>query len=126
MIGNMEGLLAMQAEQAHSVALDGESRVLVRFAASDQFCLDMCQQPANVQTLERSLAEQLGTGVSLKFEIDHSVKVDRPEAKPKRVISQRQLQSEVAERPFVVRAMELFNTDISKLKVIPPRDGKKR
>ncbi|WP_425395300.1 DNA polymerase III subunit gamma/tau [Aeoliella sp.] len=123
---NLEGLLASQVEQAHEVKLEDGDKVLVCFAPGDQFSLDMCQQPANQQRLERSLAEQLGAVVSLKFEIDQSIKVETPQAKPVRPVSQRQLQSEVAERPFVVRAMELFNTDISKLKVTPPRSGKKQ
>lgn len=120
----MDGLLASQAEQAREVCLAGADSVVVRFAPDDQFSKDMCESPANRSELERSLSEHLGGTIALRFEIDRvgaPTTVAKPRV-PRKVVSRRQMQSEIAERPFVARAMELFAADISKLKVTPPRD----
>lgn len=124
---NLEGLLASQAEQAHDVRLADDGSVVVSFAADHHFSKDMCEQPTNRQELERSLGAEVGGPVSLKFEIDRSAQVAAEDAPPKpRATSKRQLQAEVAERPFVARAMELFAADASKLRVSPPRGPSNR
>jgi DNA polymerase-3 subunit gamma/tau len=123
-VANLGGMLEHQAEVARDVRLASDGSVVVTFAASDQFSRDMCDSPNNRQVLERALAQHLGRGVSLKFALDQSVAVEIPTASaPPRPVSQRQLQSEVAERPFVAKAVELFAADPNRLKVTPPRNS---
>ncbi len=123
MTASLEGLLASQVEVAHSVHLADDGSVVVGFAASDQFSKDMCENPMNRTLLEESLAAEVGGAVPLKFAIDKgAVGTATTTPKPPRAASRRQLQAEVAERPFVARAMELFAADPSKLRVTPPRD----
>ncbi len=127
MTGSLEGLLATQAADVHDVRLASDGSVVVSFAASDQFSKDMCDNPSNRAVLEQSLTAEVGTPVSLRFEIDKSATgtATTLPAKP-RGMSRRRVQAEVAERPFVARAMELFSADASKLRVTPPRDKNAR
>jgi DNA polymerase-3 subunit gamma/tau len=121
-LAGLEGLLVSQAEQAHGAHLSDDGNVVVTFAASDQFSRDMCDSPNNRQELERALARHLGKSVTLKFAIDQSLAAATPTtAAPSRPVSQRQLQSEVAERPFVAKAVELFAADPNRIRVVPPR-----
>jgi hypothetical protein len=100
--------------------------MIVSFSAANQFSKDMCDNPTNRSTLERALAATVGGTVTLKFAIDSAASPEQSAAPPvPRPTSRRQLQAEVAERPFVARAMELFGADVSKLRVTPPRrDGR--
>lgn len=124
MVANLGGMLEHQAEVARDVRLANDGSVVVSFAASDQFSRDMCDGPNNRPALERALAQHLGRGVSLKFAIDQTATGPEPAAAaPPRPVSQRQLQSEVAERPFVAKAVELFSADPNRLRVVPPRNA---
>ena len=129
MTADLGGLLASQAEAAHDIRVDEAGVVIVTFAPSERFSKDMCDSPENRSGLERSLGEQLGTKVSLKFEVDASI-TSTPtavrEVAPPRATSRRQLQAEVAERPFVAKAMELFAGDSNKLRVTPPSNKSNR
>lgn len=122
-VANIDGLLGSQAEMASGVRLHDDGSVLVSFASTDRFSKDMCEDPSNRPTLERALAAELGTNVSMRFAVDASAnsQTNTPaEAPPRPAISRRQLQAEVAERPFVTKAMELFAVEPGKLKVTPP------
>lgn len=122
-VANIDGLLGSQAEMASGVRLHDDGSVVVSFASTDRFSKDRCEDPSNRPTLERALAAELGTNVSVRFEVDASAnsQTSTPaEAPPRPAISRRQLQAEVAERPFVTKAMELFAVEPGKLKVTPP------
>lgn len=120
---DMEGMLAGYASEAKSVGLANDGTMVVSF--TDQFSKERCESPVNRTELERSLSGYLGTAIALKFELDRTAPAttpSKPAGSPK-VVSRRQRQSEIAERPFVARAVELFAADIGKLKVTPPRDA---
>jgi len=123
-LANMDGLLGSQAEMASGVRLHDDGSVLVSFASTDRFSKDMCENPSNRPMLEKALATELGADVSMRFEVDASAPGSNTntttEAPSRPQVSRRQLQAEVAERPFVTKAMELFAVEPGKLKVTPP------
>ena len=126
MTAGLEGLLASQADEAHDVRVGDDGSVIVSFTPANQFSKDMCDNPTNRSTLEHALASTVGGTVTLKFAIDSAATATQQAAPPApRPTSRRQLQAEVAERPFVARAMELFAADVSKLRVTPPRTDKR-
>ncbi|QDU58121.1 DNA polymerase III subunit gamma/tau [Aeoliella mucimassa] len=123
-------ILTTHAEAAHDVRLsDDNNSVVVSFAPGARLSKSQCEIPENRSSLENSMAQQLGCSVALKFEVDESAKTPdngNAAAPPPRAVSRRQLQTEVAERPFVAKAIELFAADPTKLRVTPPGKSTKR
>ena len=126
---SIEGLAATQAELASGIEWTPEGVVVVRFSATDAPSRDYCDSPNSRALLERALNSELGQTVTLRFEVDkQAAPGPTPTAAPPPPprASRRQMQQEVAEHPFVSRAMELFAVDANKLRVVDaaaPRPG---
>ncbi len=118
-----EGLLQGYARNAIGIQLSSDGNIVVAYPPGDRVSKDMCANATNTATLTQALSAELGTQVTLRFDIDQSAGSDAPTAVAQpRVASRRQMQAEIAERPFVARAMELFGADPSKLRITPPRN----
>lgn len=123
-VSGLEGLLSSHADAARDVRLSGDGVAIVRFDPSHIMSKEQCEVPANLTLLQESLARQVGQPISLRFEIDTAAApATAAVPPPRRAMSRRQQQAEVAERPFVARAMELFAADPSTLRVTVPADG---
>ncbi len=94
----------------------GAGRMVVRFASTYTSCREFCQQPVQKAKLEEALTLVAGSPVLLEFAVsDAAAAQPAPQA---RALTRRQLEAEVVGRPFVQRAMELFDT--TKIRVDPP------
>ncbi len=117
----IEGLIADNAALAERVVLASDGAIEVVFSPEHGFSKDICERPENKQQIEQALATSAGGSVTVRFGIDKSLATaatNQPAAKP---MSRRELTSEVVERDLVKQVMELFDVDLSRLKVIPPR-----
>ncbi|MGI9456368.1 MAG: DNA polymerase III subunit gamma/tau [Aeoliella sp.] len=121
-VGGLDGLLESRVEDVSEVRLADDGAVVVKFASHAAMSKEACEQPPGRTTLERSLAEQVGGAVAMRFEID--AMADTSPMPQRRTTPRRQIQAEVAERPFVKKAMELFAADPSKLRVTSPENKK--
>lgn len=112
------GLLAANASLAVEVSPVSENRIQVTFRSRDALCKEMCEKPDNLKSLEQLLAESHGRQVNLMFALrEDSEPASKPAVSPR--ASRRQLQAEISERPFVRRALELFDAEPGKLRITP-------
>lgn len=124
-VAGLEGLVGVQAELASKITLSGDGTAHVFFAPQNLVSKEFCESPSTSETLHKAVAQELGQRVVLRFVVDdlQSSGTGKPTPAPAPRISRRQLQAEIAQRPFVARALELFDSDSSKLKIIPPKNS---
>lgn len=115
-LASLTGIIAENASHVDEVTLDSTGRMQVKF--SDSFYRDACERPANRNRLEAALQEVCGRRVALIFQA--SQRVDTPVANVAPPPSRRQQQADVAEQPFVKKALELFNGDPHRIRYTPP------
>jgi DNA polymerase-3 subunit gamma/tau len=108
-------LVADQAALFERLATSAPNSLVVSFPAKYNSCKSFCEQPLQRGKLEQALAEVVGETVRLEFEL---VEDEASAARPERAPSRREMQAEVMGRPFVRRAMELF--DAPECRVDPP------
>ena len=112
------GLLATNAAMAIGISLVGDSRLQVAFRSRDNLCKEVCEKPDHLTALIGALEHCLGGPIRLEFVLrDDADSVAAPIGAKR--VSRRQLQAAIAERPFVRRAMELFDADPGKLRITP-------
>lgn len=122
-LAGTDGLLGTYAADASEVQLADDGAVVLRFSPRNDLSKANCENPTNRPVLEQSLAAELGSPVSMRFEVDATAATSdttSPSEPQSRPPSRRQLQAEVAERPFVTKAMELFAVEPGRIKVTPP------
>ncbi|TWT37339.1 DNA polymerase III subunit tau [Posidoniimonas corsicana] len=112
------GILGNLAAMAVSVDSIDANRVRVRF--DRPMSRDTCEQPNHKQQLESALSSCAGRRLTVEFE--SAAPADNGPA-PQRM-TRRQRQAEIAQRPFVQAAMELFDVPQEKLKYVPPASEK--
>jgi hypothetical protein len=115
----LTGLLAEQAAAASRFRFDGSGRLVASFPESMKFSRDALSRPGHAARLSEALQAAAGRPVRYLLETHPDASGDAPRAVPP--ASRRQLQAEVAQRPFVRRAMELFQADESRLRYVPPQ-----
>ena len=115
----LTGMVADQAAAADGVSLDDQGRLVASF--SEKFTRDYCEKPNNRNRLEESLQQVCGERVPLV--LTTLERVDSAEDKPVRRPTRRQQQQEIAEQPFVQKAMQLFDGDPARLRYVPPEEN---
>jgi len=112
-------LVADHASLSQELTTSGPQQLVVRFSKKYTSCKAFCEAPEQRAKLERVLHEVTGQPVHLQFgEVDNPG--EGPSEQPRRApASRRQIQLEIGNRPFVRRAMELFDT--GQLKVESPQ-----
>jgi hypothetical protein len=111
--------VASSAAHAERITAAGRSAVVASFPSSHSFFRDVCERQENRQRIEQALAKVHGSPVRVSFEV-HAGAAES--AQPMRAphASRRQQLAEVAERPFVRRAMELFDVPADQFRYSPP------
>ena len=121
-IERIEGLVAEHAAYVDRVAISATNRLVASFKSTYNFHKSLCERPDQKAELERALAEVTGVSVRLEFE---SLRVDPAEEKPdgpSKALSRKEVHKEIGQRPFVRRALELFDT--MEYKVTPPDNSR--
>jgi len=113
--------VASSAAHAERITAGGENQLVASFPASHGFFRDVCERPENRQRIEQALAQVHGGAVRLSFDIHADASEPAAPVRPPHA-SRRQQLAEVAERPFVRRAMELFDVPPDQFRYSPPED----
>jgi DNA polymerase-3 subunit gamma/tau len=111
------GLLGANAALAVDVSTINDRRLRVAFRSRDALCKEVCEKPEYFAALVGALADCHGGPVELEFILREDA--DQAASHGTKPVSRRQLHAEVAERPFVRRAMELFAVEPGKLRITP-------
>lgn len=112
------GLLAANASMAIDICLAAPNHLRVTFRGKDGLCKELCEKADNLNSLRKALADCHGGEIQIEFALSEESEPAAEVAAPKRV-SRRQLQAEVSDRPFVRKAMELFNVEPGKMRITP-------
>jgi hypothetical protein len=115
-LANLSDILADYASFSTHQAIPAPNRLVVGFTAKYNSCKAFCERPDQLAKLQQALATVTGQRVHIEFSLLEEEAAPRVE--PRRAVSQRQLQQEYAQRPFVAKAMEQFRSQI--LRVEPP------
>jgi DNA polymerase III subunit gamma/tau len=111
--------VAGSASHADRIATAGDNLIVASFPASCTFYKDICDRPENRSRLERILSEAAGQPIRLTFDVHDDGQSAVTPARPQRSSRREQL-AEVAEQPFVRRAMEIFDVPAGQFRYIAP------
>jgi len=114
------GLAAGYSAMTHGIEILGDAGLVVQFESGAAIAKDQCEQPETHQQLERVASRFCGADITLRFEL-----ADAPQAAPENATNpsrpnRRQLHAEVAERPFVKKALNLFDVQPGQFRYVPP------
>jgi DNA polymerase-3 subunit gamma/tau len=116
-LDRLTGLVADSAAAANRLSVDPQGRLVASFPTSHKFHRDNCQRPANLPKIEAALAEVCGGRVGLVLTTHDEPAAASSEISPPRPSAKQQLM-EAAAQPFVKKAMELFDGDPSRMRII--------
>jgi hypothetical protein len=117
-LDRLMGMVVDHAGAASRLALDAQGRLVASFPKSLKFHRD-CLGPPAIAKIEAALAAVCGRPVTVALAI-HDDPADALEAAAARP-SPKQQQAEVLGQPFVRRAMELFDVDPSRARLLQPQ-----
>ena len=92
------------AQLASRVTLNGPGKLVVSFSAKYNSGKIFCERPETASKLQRELSRLAGKDIELAFQLE----ADGP-AEQARPTSARQRSVQVCQRPFVRKALELFD-----------------
>jgi DNA polymerase-3 subunit gamma/tau len=107
-LARIEGMTAMHAGRAASIAISGPNRLAIGFPASYTSSRSYCERPLQRQELETALAAVVGESIRIEFRETSEPLSPTSEPVPTQ-IPQAQLKKQVATHPVVSAAMELFD-----------------
>jgi len=114
-------MVAEHAAKAESIANPAPNRLAVTFKAQYTFNKEMCERSETLKTLEQAVADLTGQTIRISFDVLPDVggndQGDSSEGPKKRIPTQRQLMTDVAQQPMVKKAAELF--DAQTTRVVP-------
>jgi DNA polymerase III subunit gamma/tau len=110
---------AGSAAHADRITAGGSDLIIASFPASYSFCRDICERSETRSRLERILSEAHGANIRLKLDMHDDAPATVVQARPQRTSRREQL-AEVAEQPFVRRALEVFEAPAGQLRYTPP------
>jgi DNA polymerase-3 subunit gamma/tau len=117
-LDRLTGLVADSAAAASRLSVDSQGRLVASFPTSRKFLRDSCLRQPALGRIESALAEVCGGRVGLIL-TTHDEAPGESAAAPARPSAKQQLM-EASNQPFVKRAMELFEADPSRMRVVPP------
>ena len=115
----LSGLVADSAAAANRLSVDGQGRLVASFPESHKFSRDTCQRPTNLNRIESALEEVCGGRVALVLATHHDPAAADAAAPPTKP-NPKQQHAEIAAEPFVQRAMELFDGDPGRMRIVSP------
>jgi DNA polymerase-3 subunit gamma/tau len=117
-IGEVGDMLSSSAAHADRISA-GDNMVEVSFPEAHRFDKERCERPEYKTQLEAVMSRLLGRQIRLDFSV-HAEALGDVGSVPSPRPSRRQMISEIGKRPFVRRAMELFEIEPGQLKLVPP------
>jgi DNA polymerase III subunit gamma/tau len=111
--------VAGSASHADRIVTGGDDLIVASFPAAYSFCRDICERPEMRSRLERALSQAHGGNIRLKLNVHEDAPANSPTVRPPRTSRREQL-AEVAEQPFVRRAMEVFDVPAGQFRYTPP------
>ena len=117
-IAQLEGMAADAAGDFCDAANSAPNRLVVSFPASYTSSKSFCERPERHREMEAIASGIAGRKVKLEFRMRVDTAHEAP-AKP--VVSARQREREIMQRPFVQRAVEIFSGEVTGVAL--PRDA---
>ncbi len=113
----LTGIAADCAAAASKLSVDGQGRLVASFPESQRFSRDTCQRPVNLGRIEAALAEVVGGRIGLVLTMHD----DPAQATPSILQrpSHKQEHTNAANAPFVQLAINLFDADASRMRIVP-------
>jgi DNA polymerase-3 subunit gamma/tau len=110
--------VAGSAAHAERVSAGGDNLLVASFPASYTFCRDICERPETRGRLERIISHAHGGEIRVRLDVhDDSQAVATPAAPQRK--SRREQLAQIAEQPFVRRAIELFDVPAGQVRYTP-------
>ncbi len=100
------GLGGDMARQASGAAIRAPAQLVVTFPLKYNSCRVFCERPELTKRLAELISQSLGEPIQLSFQTDSEQTAETDIARP---VSHRQKMQEVCNRPYVRKAMELFD-----------------
>ena len=115
-LDRLSGLVADSAAAANKLSVDAHGRLVASFPLSRKFSRDSCLRAPALSKIEAALADVCGApvGLVLTTHDDPADAADAPAPRP----TFKQQQAELTAQPFVQRAMELFDADSSRVRIV--------
>jgi DNA polymerase-3 subunit gamma/tau len=121
-VGRLSGMVADHAAAATQVEVDARGTLVVSFPESLKFSRDACGRPANLARISQCLQEVHGGPVTLELRTHSDPEGAGGVSNPAK--TRRERQQEIAARPFVRNALELFDADATRMRYVPPGSSK--
>ncbi|MEX0939446.1 MAG: DNA polymerase III subunit gamma/tau [Pirellulales bacterium] len=109
LLNEQNELVAVQANLFVDVATSAPNNLVVSFAEKYTACKAFCEKPEQRAKLEQALTRLAGQPLRLRFTLVPDAAPEAATSAAPRPKSRRQLEADVAGRPFVQRAMEIFD-----------------
>jgi DNA polymerase-3 subunit gamma/tau len=106
------GLAGDMARQASGIAIRAPNQLVATFPAKYNSCKLFCERPEVVKRLAQVISQLVGQPVQLSFQLSDETPA---EVQPARPVSHRQKMQEVCDRPYVRKAMEVFDATALRL-----------
>lgn len=111
-ISQLEGLAADCASQFEHAANSAPNRLVITFPAGYTSSKAFCERPEKHSEMERIASSIAGRKLKLEFHVRAGEKQESA-ASPRRAVSARQRQREALQHPFVKRALEVFEGEVT-------------
>jgi hypothetical protein len=106
------GLGGDMARQTSEIAIRAPNQLVATFPAKYNSCKLFCERPEVVKRLAQVISQLVGQPVQLSFQLSDETPA---EVQPARPVSHRQKMQEVCDRPYVRKAMEVFDATALRL-----------
>jgi DNA polymerase III subunit gamma/tau len=103
------GLAAEKAQQATAAAISTSNQLVIRFPKRYNFCRQFCERPEVASQLADIVSRLAQRKLSVSFELAEELSVPAREAPTP--LTQRQRIHQACQRPFVKKAIELFDAN---------------
>ena len=121
-LSEISGLAAEHAKHYDRIAISAPNRLVISFKPGYNFAKSICERPEQVAKFEEALARRTGQPVRVEFTlVEGEPGGGGASSPPARAVSPQQRIMEIAQRPMIRRAAELF--DAHPIRVDDPPEG---
>jgi DNA polymerase III subunit gamma/tau len=103
------GLAAEKAQQATAAAISGLNQLVIMFPKRYNFCRQFCERPEVASQLAEIVSRLAKRQLTVSFELAEEAPATAREGSPP--LTQRQKIHQASQRPFVKKALELFDAN---------------
>jgi len=117
-LGRVSGLAVEHARQFDRIAISAPNRLVIHLKPGYTLAKSVCERPDQLAKFEKALAEVTGRPVRVEFALSEEESGPDRAERPSPQVSPQQRLMEVAQRPIMRRASDLFG--VQPIRVDPP------